>query len=41
MDNPHANPAPEWLSSQAWSDLCDLDQLAAAFSGLRESLAVS
>ena len=41
MDNPHPNPAPEWLSSQAWSDLCELDGLSDAFSGLRDGLKVS
>ena len=40
MDNPHPNPAPEWLSGQAWSDLCELDGLSTPFAGLRESLTV-
>jgi dynein heavy chain len=38
MDNPHANPAPGWISEQAWSHLCELDRLAAPFHGLRESV---
>ncbi len=38
MQNPHPNPAPEWLSDQAWSNLCELDGLAEPFSGLRQSL---
>jgi dynein heavy chain len=41
MDNPHPNPAPEWLSDQAWSHLCELDTLAEPFNGLRDSLTSS
>ena len=41
MDNPHPNPASDWLAGQAWSDLCDLDGLAPAFLGLKDSFQVS
>ncbi|KAG2500939.1 hypothetical protein HYH03_000764 [Edaphochlamys debaryana] len=39
MDNPHPNPSPAWLSDQAWSHLCELQGVAEAFAGLRDSLA--
>lgn len=38
MDNPRPNPAPAWLSDQAWSHLCGLDALDAVFNGLADSL---
>ncbi|GLC77190.1 hypothetical protein PLESTF_001896200 [Pleodorina starrii] len=38
MDNPHPNPSPGWLSDQAWSNLCELEGMSEAFSGLRESI---
>lgn len=38
MDNPHPNPAADWLSDQSWSHLCGLDTLDAAFHGLRDSI---
>ncbi|PNH05107.1 Dynein heavy chain 7, axonemal [Tetrabaena socialis] len=40
MDNPHPNPSPAWLSAQAWSHLCELEDVADTFAGLRESIAV-
>lgn len=40
MDNPHSNPADSWLSSSGWNDLCDLDGLDPAFSGIIESVKV-
>lgn len=39
MDNPHPNPAPAWLSDQAWSNLCEVEGVHEAFTGLRSSLA--
>ncbi|GAX82307.1 hypothetical protein CEUSTIGMA_g9736.t1 [Chlamydomonas eustigma] len=41
MDNPHPNPAPDWLSDQAWADLCGLDGMADDFNGIREHIAES
>ncbi len=38
MDNPHPNPASDWISDQAWSHLCELSDLAPPFNGLRESI---
>ena len=35
MENPHANPAPQWLSDKAWGELCRLDALP-NFTELRE-----
>ncbi|EGD75848.1 dynein heavy chain 7 [Salpingoeca rosetta] len=37
LDNPHANPAEEWLPSKAWDELCRLNDLP-AFVGLREDV---
>jgi dynein heavy chain len=28
-DNPHANPAPQWLSEKSWTELCLLNDLPA------------
>ncbi|KAF5834888.1 hypothetical protein DUNSADRAFT_8192 [Dunaliella salina] len=39
MDVPAPNPAPEWLSNEAWRALCELDGLAEPFSGLQTSVA--
>jgi dynein heavy chain len=39
LDNPHRNPAPEWLSDKAWSELVRLSELdGGAFAGLRSSV---
>jgi dynein heavy chain, axonemal len=35
MENPFANPAPEWLSERAWGEICRLSDLR-VFKGLRE-----
>jgi dynein heavy chain len=35
MQNPHDNPAPDWLSDKAWGELCRLDALP-GFAELRE-----
>jgi len=34
LDNPHANPAPEWLSAPSWDEICRLDDLE-RFHGIR------
>ena len=35
LDNPHANPAPDWLGVKQWNEICILSDLS-AFHGLRE-----
>jgi hypothetical protein len=40
MDNPYPNPAPDWLSGQAWADLCELDGIAEVFHGIRDNIMV-
>ena len=35
LDNPHANPAADWLSVKSWNEICILSDLG-AFKGLRE-----
>jgi len=37
MDNPHKNPAGEWLSEKGWGEVCRLTGLQ-AFKGLREDV---
>jgi dynein heavy chain len=37
LDNPYPNPAPAWLPSKAWDELCRLDQLP-RFQGLRKGI---
>ena len=27
LDNPHANPAPEWLADKQWGEVCRLSDL--------------
>jgi len=36
LDNPHANPAPEWLPTPCWDEICRLDDLQ-RFRGMRTS----
>jgi len=38
MDVPAPNPAPDWLSNEAWRALCELDGLAEPFNGLQASV---
>ncbi|KAA0158934.1 hypothetical protein FNF31_05104 [Cafeteria roenbergensis] len=40
MENPHPNPAPEWLTEKAWGELCRLESLS-AFSGIRDHVAAN
>ena len=37
VENPHKNPAKEWLSDKAWGELCRLAELH-AFPGLRHNI---
>jgi dynein heavy chain, axonemal len=37
LDNPHANPAPNWLPTTAWDQICRADVDLPKFSGLRKS----
>jgi dynein heavy chain len=40
LGNPHANPAPEWLSEKSWSEIVRLSDLSSgAFKGFHESVA--
>lgn len=39
MDVPSPNPAPEWLSNEAWRALCELEGLSPDFEGLKASVA--
>ena len=34
-DNPHPNPAPGWLNSKSWDEICRLSELH-AFDGFKE-----
>jgi len=36
MENPHPNPAPEWLSEKAWGEICRLEDLGPAFAEMRD-----
>ena len=37
LNNPHANPAPEWLSPKSWNEMCTLDSLE-NFKGLKDEV---
>lgn len=37
LDNPHPNPAGEWLPQKAWDELCRLNDVP-SFDGLREHI---
>eukprot|EP00976_Prorocentrum_cordatum_P033208 676474-Prorocentrum_minimum.AAC.3 len=37
MDNPHPNPASDWLSDKGWGEICRLDAIK-GFDGLREAV---
>jgi dynein heavy chain len=40
LDNPHPNPAPEWLSDKQWGEVCRLGDLA-TMKGFREDFVTS
>lgn len=37
LDNPHANPAPDWLPTTAWDQICRADSDLPNFNGLKKS----
>lgn len=37
LDNPHANPAPDWLPATAWDQICRADNDLLNFKGLKKS----
>lgn len=41
LDNPHANPAPEWLADKSWNEIVRADATIAQLSGLREHVAAN
>ncbi len=38
LDNPHPNPAPEWLSDKSWNDIVSANSAIEQLSGLYESV---
>lgn len=41
LDNPHANPASEWLSDKSWNEIVRADAAIAQLSGLYEHVAAN
>ena len=37
IDNPHPNPAAQWLSGKAWGEICRLNDLKPSFHGIMDS----